>query len=197
MSDEHHVTELSAEEEQLFRSLNRELAPPAHLEGRLVEVLHQRGLLRSPPWRAWRAVAAAAVLLTVGFLAGRWQATPPADSGDQAGSTFMLLLYEDPAAAAAADPQLARRRFDEYAAWAAKLRARGSYVGGDPLANEGRLLRDVEGEIRESSGLAPADEVLTGYFMIRARDAGEAVGMARDCPHLGWDGTVAVRPVGH
>jgi hypothetical protein len=50
--------------------------------------------------------------------------------------------------------------------------------------------RDVlEGVPRSERG------VLAGYFIVTARDAGEAIEIARSCPHLKHGGAIAVRPI--
>jgi len=196
MNDVHSETELTAEERERLASLERRLPPPAGLEPRLVDALRRRALIRERPPRRWRtlaAMAASLALIATGFAAGRWSVG--ASEASEGGRLFMLLLYEDPETSPAPASELAHQQFEEYAAWAAALRSEGRFAGGHPLAYAGSLLRARGGELETAPGLAPAGQVLSGYFMVRAGDPEEAVRVARDCPHLRWHGTVAVRAV--
>ena len=210
MSDPRRFADLSPEEADLFRSLNRDLPPPASLEDRTVAALRQRDLLRpTTPSPALgpriRLVAASLILAALSFLAGRGSAPAPA-TPDTAPSpptviaedspAFMLLLY-DPADTPF-DSERANRQFVEYSAWAEELRAEGRLVDANPLADDGHLLRQLDGRVADTAGAEPgASWVLGGYFTIRAQNEDDARAIARDCPHLRYDGTVAVRAVGH
>lgn len=124
----------------------------------------------------WR-VAVAASLVAAAFAAGRLTAprTAVPANDDQ---KFAFLLYGGAASGGADD------RAAEYAAWAAEARRQGRAVTGERLANAswtaGRPLTDVR--------------PLRGFFIVRARDAAEALNLARQHPHA-TSGTVVVRPI--
>ncbi len=83
-----------------------------------------------------------------------------------------------------------------YFAWVDKLKAEKAFVGGNPLGPGGRLLKTVDGLITDGP-FTETKEVLTGYFVIEARDLAHATEMARGCPALVHGETVELRAVGH
>ena len=59
------------------------------------------------------------------------------------------------------------------------------------------MLRRQDGSVEtRPAGTETGGEIVVGYFMIRARDYAEAVEIAKQCPHLKYDGGVLVRRVG-
>ncbi len=183
---------------EAMRALSDELPPPPELEDRVVAALEERGLIRAPAWRRWLGIAAAAVLtLGVGFAAGRLSLPPAPGPAPEESPRFVLLLYDTPEREASRGPELERRLSAEYGAWAERLGRDGRFVAGDPIHGEGRMLRQSGGRVEAlAAGAEAGDEIVVGYFMIRARDHAEAVEIARDCPHLKYDGGVLVRQVG-
>ena len=111
--------------------------------------------------------------------------------------SYMLLLYDSPTAATEISPAQMQRIIEKYQAWADGLRAAGSYVGGDKLADgDGRVLRGGREGVRVLDGpYAETKEVIGGYFAIRAASYDEAVRVARECPHLGYGGTIEIREI--
>ncbi len=184
------------EELEALRALSHERRPPSGLEDRVVAALARRGLIRAPAWHRWAAVAAAAVVtLAVGFAAGRFSLAPAPAAAES--PRFVLLLYDTPERDASRGPDLERRLAAEYTAWADELGREGRFVAGDPIHGEGRMLRRLDQRIEAlPAGAERGGEIVVGYFMIRARDHAEAVAIARQCPHLKYDGGVLVRRVG-
>ncbi len=149
--------------------------PPPGLEDRVVAELRRRGAFRRPrrvtPW----AIAAAAMLLAVaGFVAGRRTAPPPP------AFSYVLLLHED-----ARFQDAPGGHVDEYRRWAADVRRRGVRISGTKLADAVVMLDD---------GAAGADRT-TGYFTVDAASLGEALAIARSCPHLRHGGRIEVRAI--
>ncbi len=111
---------------------------------------------------------------------------------------YMLLLHQDPGTNAALPPKDYKEIVQRYYAWAEKLRQQGKYVGGEKLApGRVRHVRMRDGRPLSSDGpYAEAKDVVGGYFVIEAKDDGEADLIARDCPHL-WNATnwVEVRSI--
>jgi hypothetical protein len=102
---------------------------------------------------------------------------PAAVAPGARGQEFALLLYGGPAAAGDG-------RAAEYGAWARDLARAGRAVSGERLSDDALI-----------AGRAVNDPLpLRGFFIIAARDAGEALELARRHPHA-RDGTVVVRPI--
>jgi hypothetical protein len=121
-------------------------------------------------------MAVAAFVITVAFAAGRISAprgvAPAAD-----GQKFAFLLYGGPTGGG-------DDRAKEYGAWAVEARRDGRPVSGERLADAAWV-----------AGSAMSDPLpLRGFFVVRARNAEEALALARRHPHA-KDGTVVVRPV--
>lgn len=166
MVDHDRDDELSA----ALQRLPREVEPPASVREHLR--VHVRASRRPEVWK----VAVAASLVVAAFAAGRASAPTPTamTSTDQ---KFMFLLYGGPSGAG--DDRAA-----EYGAWAVEARKQGRPVSGERLADATWM----------AGRSMPEPERVRGFFIVRARDAGEAVELARRHPHA-KDGTVVVRPV--
>ena len=142
---------------------------------------------------------AATVLLVAGLALGRtWSesAAPEARNSPETAAIedkrplFALMLYED------SNYQVApagEDRAAEYSAWAKSLAQRGHLVDGAELSVSGLMLAPAQ---------APAEAVptskegvLAGYFVIRAADRDEAERIARECPHLKYQGTISLRAI--
>jgi hypothetical protein len=152
-------------DEDLLRDLPRETPPPPELEPRVLDALRSRGLVR-PRRRRWLPYAAAAAMLAIGFLAGRYEPPRPAPA-----RSFALILHESP-------DRRGDSHVDEYIAW-----SRNDFVvGGHELASDRRVL-----------GPAPAS--VGGFFLIAADSLDRATAIARTCPHVRYGGTIEVREV--
>jgi hypothetical protein len=112
---------------------------------------------------------------------------------------YMLLLHSVPNYLAELPREKLLEMTKSYAAWADGLRQKGRMVGGDKLAAGGvRHIKTKDGKPVVSDGpYAEAKDVIGGYFVIEARDAGEAETIAQSCPHLAvaaanW---IEIRPI--
>jgi hypothetical protein len=80
-----------------------------------------------------------------------------------------------------------------FTAWFERLRDQGRFIGGGPLAHEGKTLADrntvVDGPFAETK------EVIAGFFIIQADSLEEAAEIAKDCPGLTYGQTVEVRAI--
>jgi len=110
------------------------------------------------------------------------------ERGRAAAPRFALFLYED-SGFQAGEAGAEARRVSEYASWARSLAAAGRFVEGKKLGPGGRVLNAADEVGRGEHG------VLAGYFVISANDYGDAVQVARSCPHLKYGGTIAVRRI--
>ena len=110
---------------------------------------------------------------------------------------FMLILHEIPSEEYRnLSPEEIQGIIEKYRAWAGRLAAAGRLVGGAKLTDEGgKWMTMQKDRVSVVDGpYSEAKEVVGGYFMIRAEDYGEALDLARDCPHLAH-GRIEVRQV--
>ena len=109
---------------------------------------------------------------------------------------FAVLMTEHDDAWARLPPAEQEALMARYGAWVAELNAAGRMRGGAPLGGPGRVLRPVGGSVVEEPYAATKD-VLTGWFLIEAKDLADATAVARGCPALTHGESVIVRPLGH
>lgn len=168
------MSDLENRDEELveaLRRLPREMTPPSRVAAALAAALPRRST-RGSVWR----VAVAASLVIAAFAAGRVTAPRPA-AVSLDGQTFAFLLYGGPAGGG---DEVAK----EYGAWAMDLRRAGRQVSGERLAETALI-----------AGTAIADPLpLRGFFIVGAKDAAEALDLARRHPHA-RAGTIVVRPI--
>jgi hypothetical protein len=110
---------------------------------------------------------------------------------------YMLLLHDDPSSFAAMSPEEIQKVIEKYVAWRNRLRAAGLISESHKLADEpGKVIRSGNGQVRVIDGpYSETKEILGGYFVIVADSYAQAIERARDCPHLGYGGTIEVRQV--
>jgi hypothetical protein len=111
----------------------------------------------------------------------------------------MLLLHMAPNYNADLPREQMLEMTKRYMAWADGLRQKGRLAAGEKLAAGGvRHIKTQNGTPVVSDGpYAEAKDVIGGYFVIDAKDAGEAEAIARDCPHLALAPTnwLEIRPI--
>jgi len=193
---EEREEELSEGESRALRSLRTERLPAPGLEDRVVAHLKERGLLRSGLGRRWLRAAAALAACLVLFLGGavvgaRLTSLPPEPTGNR----FILFLYEGSDYRQSA-PGAERERIAEYGAWARSLSALGNLVTGEKLKEGEQILGAMAppaGGGEGQAGTRPAS--LGGYFVIAAKDAGQAREIASTCPHLRYGGWIVIREI--
>lgn len=184
---------LTDAEAAALSALRTDLNPPSDLEARVFAALPPAPA-RPTSWiRPLLAAAAAVLVFFAGHEVGRRGGAAPAD-----GPQFMLLLYEDESYDAPA-PGRESERASEYGAWAAMVSESGLAIDGDELLEGGVTLSGSGGLAALEQGVPVTTAGrLAGYFIVSGTDLDEAVGVARDTPHLRHGGRVAVVPLaGH
>jgi hypothetical protein len=180
--------DLHPSEREALGALRRPQAPPPGVEERTVRELRRRGRLRPGRLRKPGRLAAAAVALFAAGLVLGLRLGGAAGREAAPGAGFLLLLYEGPGYVPAPD---GGGRREEYGAWARARR--GRIAGGEELAREPRrLLARLGGRIEEEDAVSPPSGAIAGFFLVRAATLDEALGLARECPHLDHGGTVGV-----
>lgn len=107
-----------------------------------------------------------------------------------------MFIFREPSADCGQAPAETPESFQRWLDWVARLRAKGQYVGGDPLEPvPGGVLRGKQSVSVTDGPYAEAKEIVGGYMVIRAGSLAEAITIARDCPGLKDGGSVEVRQV--
>jgi hypothetical protein len=112
-------------------------------------------------------------------------------------ANFLLLLHQTPTTFRNLSPEEIQKILGSYIAWRDALVKRNKMRAGEKLTNDGgRHLRTHDGKVSVTDGpYSESQEILGGFFMIEAADYGEAVEIARTCPHLGEGKWIEVRQV--
>ena len=105
---------------------------------------------------------------------------------------FLLLLSGGEYANYSPDEQ--KNIVERFMAWSEKLRKSGHYKAGEELKGGGRLL-SVKNQKIVDGPFTETKETIGGFFMIEAENMDEATEIARECPHLAFNGKVEVREV--
>jgi hypothetical protein len=110
---------------------------------------------------------------------------------------FMLVLRDLPKDFQGLGPEEMQRIIEKYVAWSARMQSQGRLVGSNKLADQdGRVLRRERDRLTVKDGpFVETKEVVSGYYVIRARDYDEAVELCRDHPHLEFSGPIELRQV--
>lgn len=110
---------------------------------------------------------------------------------------YLLLLRDDPDDFRELSPDEMQRIIERYQAWSAKMTASGRVVASHKLADEGgKLLRGSQGRLIVKDGpFAETKEIVSGYWVVRARDYAEALELVREHPHLATNGSIEVREI--
>jgi len=113
--------------------------------------------------------------------------------------SYLLLLHEKPADAAAPSAAEMAEIVQRYKTWSAGLAQRGLLAGGEKLSDDGgRHLRLQGGRPLATDGpYAEAHDVIGGLFIVKAAsDAdADAEALAATCPHLQGSQWIEIRRV--
>ena len=110
---------------------------------------------------------------------------------------YLLLLHDDLSAFANVSPEEMQAVVEKYIAWGNRLRERNIVQSGHKLTDEpGRVMRLQNGQVRVTDGpYSESKELLGGYYIVEAPSYDDAIGYARDCPHLEYGGAIEVRQI--
>lgn len=194
--------ELTPQEREAFAALPAEQMPPAFLEQKTINQLRHAGLIRSPsgPWillsRPAYAAALSLICLALGVAVGLWWGVKrPLGTTDQPPAQFMLMLRAAADEPADQSPE-ELERVKEYSAWARKIGQAGLLVDGEKLTNETKFVEVVNGKsVVSGEQIDPREKPIGGYFLIRANNYQQAIGIAEECPHLKYGGTIEIRRI--
>ncbi len=107
-----------------------------------------------------------------------------------------MFIFREPMQANGQSPVETPESIHRWLEWVERLRAKGQYVGGEPLEPApGGVLRGKQFVSVTDGPYAEAKEIVGGYMVIRAGSLAEAITIARECPGLPDGGSVEVRQV--
>jgi len=108
---------------------------------------------------------------------------------------FILLLFEDREAASSISEDDEMRLIQEYSEWAGQLAQAGRLVGAEKLKNKwARVMSGSNQQFVMNEGFQTREnELISGFFHIRAESYDQAVDIAKSCPHLKYDGKIEMR----
>lgn len=109
----------------------------------------------------------------------------------------LRILRDDPDDFRELSPEEMQRVIERYRAWSERLTAAGKVIGSNKLADEGgKLLRGAKGRLVVKDGpFAEIKEIVSGYWIRRAKDYAGVLELVRDHPHLASHGSIKVREV--
>lgn len=173
--------DLSPEEKSAFEALSRHLIPPGSLENEVVKELKEKKLIRSSGKLKWILYPVAAGII---FLLGFYSANLGKGSINK-NSTYMMILLEDENFHLENTIDAAK----EYGIWNAQMNEAGIKMTGQELQNETHSI--------SASQIVFLDEDhsnrITGYFLIEASSAEEAIAIAKESPHIKYGGKIYLK----
>ena len=108
---------------------------------------------------------------------------------------FLFRSTDDDARQAMGTPERAQKSMQAWLGWIRDLEARGHLKNpGQPLERAGSVVSGKQRVITDGPYLEAKDMVL-GFIVVEARDAAQAIELAKGCPMLEGAGSVEVRPV--
>jgi hypothetical protein len=92
-------------------------------------------------------------------------------------------------------PQQMQESMGKWAAWIGDLTKKGHFKAGEPLADEGRVLRGKQQALTDGP-FGETKDVVGGYLIVEAPNLSAAVELSRGCPIFERDaGSLEVREV--
>jgi hypothetical protein len=110
---------------------------------------------------------------------------------------FILLLRRPAGPLPAFTAQQLAALTSDYRGWGVRMRAEGRLKAGEKLTGDaGRVLTAEAGRVMVTDGpYAESKELLAGFYIIAAKDYGEASRIAEGCPHLKYGGYIELRQI--
>ena len=91
-------------------------------------------------------------------------------------------------------PEQSQASMQKWFNWIGELSANGRYVGGDPLAREGKTVQGKKPVVTDDP-FAEGKELLGGYIIIKAESLAEAAELAFGFPDFAVEGSVEIREI--
>ncbi len=91
-------------------------------------------------------------------------------------------------------PEQMQAQMQKWVNWMEQLGKEGKLVGGQPLANGGKVLSGAKRSLTDGP-FAEGKEIVGGYLMVKANSLDEATATANGCPIFEMGGSVEIREV--
>ena len=89
-------------------------------------------------------------------------------------------------------PQQLEEAMGKWGAWVGELSRQGGFKGGEPVAEDGRVVTGKRKAVTDGP-FGETKDIVGGYLLVTAPSLDIATEMARGCPVLEVDGSVEVR----
>jgi hypothetical protein len=89
-------------------------------------------------------------------------------------------------------PQQLEEAMGRWGAWVGELSKQSAFKGGEPVAEDGRVVTGKRKAVTDGP-FGETKDIVGGYLLVTAPSLDIATEMARGCPILDADGTVEVR----
>ena len=109
---------------------------------------------------------------------------------------FMLLIHNLPGSKSSFSPEVHKEFLLQCEDYIGDLKRNNNLISAQPMVKEGTLV-SFTGGIWKEQQLNQVDEMIVGYYHIRARDTDEAIAIAKRNPEFKYTDTasVLVRPL--
>ncbi len=91
-------------------------------------------------------------------------------------------------------PEEMQAHMQKWGDWIKVLTEQGKFVGGLPLEEAGKVVRE-NGDIITDGPFTEGKEVVGGYFIVKVSSEEEAIEISKDCPIFDHGGSVEVRKI--
>ena len=111
-------------------------------------------------------------------------------------SQFLIMIRDEGVDFSQYAPAELEAMISKFVAWSKELKAKGQHVLAEKLKDDGgRTLRVKAGKVVVNGPYADIKEMVTGIFVVDAKDYDAAVAIARGCPALTYGGSVEIREI--
>lgn len=91
-------------------------------------------------------------------------------------------------------PEAQQAHMGKWFAWVEKLRNEKKYLSGEALLPGGKTIKGIKKAITDGP-YTEGKEIVSGFFVVEAKDLNQATEMAKACPDYELGGIVEVREV--
>lgn len=105
-----------------------------------------------------------------------------------------LLLMRGGKPASAKSEEESKAEMQAWGTYMGGLGQKGVLVAGLPLVSGGKTL--YTNEVKSEAVNSPKEGIVGGYLIVKADNLEHATELAKDCPHLSYEGNIEVREIG-
>ena len=106
---------------------------------------------------------------------------------------YLYLIRNSGEGTGVMSPEDMQQIMEKYLAWVENLKSGNHFVAAEKLVDgTGRVVQKSKGIVRDGP-FSESKEVVGGFWIVSARDYGEAVALSEDLPY--GDGTLEIREI--